>query len=338
MFRLIERIKGMKDIIHLEIGDPDENTHPRIVGACIDSLRKGETHYTPPTGIDDFKTAIQETTLRSRGFKPDKSQILVTAGANIIIYLTIRCLVKEKGLVSYPNPGFPTYSSVCDVMGIKNSPNAELAIVNSPSNPTGWVVDMETLKNMYRKFKYVLSDEIYSRIYYGAKFRSISRIDKCKKKVIILNGFSKAFAMTGWRLGVAIGPSEIIEKMGLLHQTLVSCVPEFVQRAGIEAINIDKEYSENMMKRYRDRRDYMVEALNNIHGILCPVPMGSFYLFPSIRGTGLTSEQFAEKALKHGVALLPGTNFGSNGEGYVRISYATSMENLKEGIKRLESM
>lgn len=355
--------KQGENIIHFEIGDPDFKTPDNIIEAAYASMKNGETHYTSSKGLYDFRVAAKEATEHSRGFSPDINQILVTPGANIIIYLAILCLVNPGEEVIVPDPGFPTYYSVAkfceaNIVRIKlkeenkfrMSPDdvkkaitgkTRLIIINSPANPTGSVMTPEELDEVYKIAEengvYLLSDEVYSRMMYGeTKFHSPSSNDQCKHTTIITNGFSKAFAMTGWRLGVAIGPKEVIEKMDLLVQNLFSCVPPFIQRAGVEAIKGDQSESRKMMQIYKERRDLLVDGLNKIPGITCLKPEGAFYVFPNITKTGMTSEKFADFILeKAKVALLSGTSFGEYGEGYVRLTYATSAENIKEGLSRI---
>ena len=222
------------------------------------------------------------------------------------------------------------------------TPKTRLIIINSPSNPTGAVMTQEEINEVYDIAKengiYLLSDEIYSRMMYGQnRFSSPSMRDQCQQTTIVLNGFSKAFAMTGWRLGVAMGPEEVIEKMGLLLQTLCSCVPPFIQRAGIAAMKDSQDEIKKMISIYNERRDILVDGLNRIPNISCLPSEGAFYLFVNIKQTGMTSGEFADFILgKAKVALLPGTNFGEHGEGYVRITYATGIEKIKEGIVRIK--
>ncbi len=369
MFKVLHDVQMMEKhgehIIHFEIGDPDFSTPAHIIKAAAQSLDKSETHYTSSMGLYDLRAVAAETTLRSRGFRPDISQVLVTPGANIIIYLAVECLVNPGEEVIVPDPGFSTYYSVLKLCNAKPvrvplreenefrmnpddilkaiTPKTKLIIVNSPNNPTGSVMTKEELDRVYEIAKthnlFLLSDEIYARMMYdGPTFYSPSIHDGCKERTVITNGFSKAFAMTGWRLGVAIGPSDIIEKMGLLVQTICSCVPPFIQRAGIAAIEGDQKPITHMMETYQKRRDVLVEGLNNIPGIHCLKPHGAFYVFPNITQTGMSSEEFADFALNHAkIALLPGTNFGVYGQGYVRLTYATDLKNILEGIKRLSS-
>lgn len=367
MFKVLDKVKKLEqqgeNIIHFEIGDPDFDTPRHIIEAAYTSMKKGETHYTSSMGLYDMRVAASEATSFSRKFTPSIDQVLITPGANIIIYLAVKCLVNPGEEVIFPDPGFPTYYSVikfCKVVPVRVplreenkfrmnpedikkaiSPKTRLIIINSPSNPTGSVMTPEEIDEVYRIAEengiYLLSDEIYSRMMYGdAKFHSPSANDACRHTTIILNGFSKAFAMTGWRLGVAIGPEEIIEKMGLLVQTLCSCVPSFIQRAGIAALKEDQTEIRRMMEIYKERRNLLVEGLNKIPGISCLKNDGAFYVFPNITKIGVNSEQFANFILENArVAILPGTNFGEYGEGYVRLTYATGIEQIKEGLERI---
>jgi len=370
MFKVLDMVQKLekqgKDIIHFEIGDPDFSTPSHIIEAAYNSMKRGETHYTSSMGLYDMRTAAMDATSFSRGFTPLIEQVLITPGANIIIYLVIKCLVNPGEEVIFPDPGFPTYYSVIKLCGavpirvplkeenkFRMNPEdirkaitskTKLIIINSPNNPTGSVMTPKEIDETYQIAKkhniYLFSDEIYSRMMYDekAKFHSPSSNDFCKDIVIIGNGFSKAFAMTGWRLGVAIGPKEIIEKMGLLVQTLCSCVPPFIQRAGICALKEDQAEIKRMMSIYKERRDVLVDGLNSIDGISCLKSEGAFYVFPNIKKTRITSERFADFILKEAkVAILPGTNFGKYGEGYVRLTYATGIENIKKGIDRIRT-
>jgi aspartate/methionine/tyrosine aminotransferase len=326
-------------------------------------MKKGETHYTSSMGLYDMRVAVAETTLFSRKFKPSIDQVLVTPGANIIIYLAVKCLVNPGEEVIVPDPGFPTYYSVIKLCNVKAkrvplkednkfrmnpddirraiTAKTRLIIINSPSNPTGSVMTPEELDEVYKIASdnniYLLSDEVYSRMMYDeAKFHSPSTNDGARDTTIITNGFSKAFAMTGWRLGVAIGPEAVVAKMGLLVQTLCSCVPPFIQRAAIAAIKEDQTEIRQMMQIYKERRNLLVEGLNKIPGISCLKTGGAFYAFPNISKTKMTSEEFADFILeKAKVALLPGTNFGIYGKGYVRLTFATDIEKIKEGLERI---
>lgn len=368
MFKMLDKVqkheRSGREILHFELGEPNFDTPPNIVAAACDALKNGETHYTSSMGLYAFREVVQRTTEFSRGFKPDIDQILVTPGANAIIYLAVSCLVNQGEEVIVPDPGFPTYYSAIRYCGaipvtvplrefnqFRMNPDdlrkrittkTRLIILNSPSNPTGGVMTPEEIDEVARIAEehdiYLLSDEIYSRMMFDRKsrFHTPARLDQCKERTIIINGFSKAFAMTGWRLGVAIGPKEVIEKMGLVVQTIVSCVPPFIQLAGIEAINGDQTLIAEMMAEYQRRRDVLVEGLNTIPGIKCVKPEGALYAFPNISGTGMTSEEFADFALeKTGVALLPGNSFGAHGEGYVRLCYVNTLANIERAVEKL---
>ena len=371
MFKVLAAVQQLErqgeNVVHFEIGDPDFSTPKNIVNAACESLRKGETHYTSSIGLTDFREVICQTTENTRGFSPQISQVLVAPGANILIYYAIRCLVNSGDEVLVPDPGFPTYYSVlkfCGVApvrvplreenGFRMNPEdvrkcitdkTRLIIINSPQNPTGSVMTPAEIEEIYTIAEendiYLYSDEIYARMMFddAVPFYSPGKIDKGLKRTIIANGFSKAFAMTGWRLGVAIGPEDVIEKMGLLLQTTSSCVSPFVQRAGIEAIQGDQSEVREMMRVYRRRRDLLVNGLNSLPGVNCLKPDGAFYVFPNIKKTGHTSESFAHLMLeKAKVALLPGTNFGEYGQGYVRLCYATSEDRIIEGIRRMKNV
>ncbi|MFA7279088.1 MAG: pyridoxal phosphate-dependent aminotransferase [Sterolibacterium sp.] len=367
MFRLIDKVKRLeaqgRRIIHLEIGDPDFGTPKSIIEAAKQSLDRGETHYGSSWGMTDFVEAIKRTTKRSRGFTPDTDQVLVTPGANIAIFYAVFCLSNPGQEVLVPDPGFPSYLSAIRMCGAIPVPyplrdqnafrmraedieplitdRTRLLIINSPQNPTGAITEPDALKEIYElavKYDlYVYSDEIYARMVYGDQdFFSIATLDGCKQRVILSNGFSKAFAMTGWRLGAIVAPPEVTERMMLLLQTTSSCVSAFVQRAGIEAITGDQQPVKTMMAEYKARRDLLIDGLNRIHGISCHMPGGAFYAFPNIGNFGMSSEAFADAMLdKAGVALLPGSNFGDQGEGFVRICYASSRENISAALDRI---
>ena len=368
MFQVLEKVQALErkgcKILHFELGEPDFDTPPNIVEAAVKALRGGVTHYTSSLGLHVFRVAACEATAKSRGFKPDISQVLVTPGANAIIYYTIKCIVSPGEEVIIPNPGFPTYFSAAAACGAKAvsvrlrpekkfalqaedvesvvTDKTKLLILNTPSNPTGAAMSEEEIRAVYEVAKrhdlYVLSDEIYSRLIYSPDrhFFSASSIDCCRERTIVINGFSKAFAMTGWRLGCAIGPSHVIEKMGLLNETIVSCVPPFIQEAGIEAIVGDQSKVREMAHEYFIRSKRLAEGLDGIDGISCPTPAGAIYVFPDIRGTGMSSEVFADHVLNiAGVAVCPGTSFGEYGEGFVRFSSVNSIEAIDMAIYRL---
>lgn len=357
-----------KEILHFELGDPDFDTPKNIVQAAIESLKNGETHYAPSSGLLEFKKASAEVTLRSRGFKPDLDQLLVCPGANVQIYYAAACAVNPGEEVIVPDPGFVSYFSILKFLGIKIirvplyeknefrlnpddvqeaiTDKTRMIIMNSPSNPTGAVMTEGEVRRMYEIAKeydvYLLSDEIYARMLYrdaNTSHHSPSKFDHCKERTIVVNGFSKSYAMTGWRLGVVTGPAELINKMGLLLETTTSCVSPFIQKAGIEALKGSQEPIINMVDEFRERRDIMVEGLNSLPGITCLKPKGAFYVFPNVTKTGLTSEEFADVMLNQaGVALAPGTIFGEYAQGYVRLCYANSVETIKKAIEGMRKV
>lgn len=371
MFKVLAHVldleKQGKNIIHFEIGDPDYDTPLNIKEAACTAIMNGETHYTGSSGILDMRLAVCNTTELSRGFRPKIEQVLVTPGANIIIYYAIRCLVDPGEEVIIPDPGFPTYLSAIKFCGAKPvcvplreenefrmnpddirksiTDKTRLIIINSPQNPTGAIMTPEELNDIYDIAEehdiYLYCDEVYARMVYEEKnrFYSPSGRDRCLNRTIVANGFSKAFAMTGWRLGCAIGPEIVIEKMGLLLQTTSSCVSPFIQRAGIEAIRGSQDAVKGMMKEYKERRDLLVNGLNELPGVKCLSPGGAFYVFPNITKTGMDDGTFAKRMLEDaGVALLPGSNFGDNGKGFVRLCYANSKENIRDGLARMRSV
>jgi aspartate/methionine/tyrosine aminotransferase len=368
MFKLLEKAQKLEKergkIIHFEIGDPDFATPKNISDAAINAIKNENTHYVSSFGLTEFREKICEATQKSRGFKPDLDQVLITPGANIAIFYAISCIVNPGEEIIVPDPGFPTYYStikMCDAVPIRvpllesnnfrmNPKDIEnsitektrMIIINSPQNPTGSVMTEEEIKMTYEIAKkheiFLYSDEIYARmIYKNSVFNSPSIFDKCQEYTIISNGFSKAFAMTGWRLGAVIGPSYIIEKMRLLLETTSSCVPPFIQKAGIEAIEGEQTLQKKMYEEYEIRRDLIVNGINSISGLSCVVPGGAFYVFVNIKKTGMTSEEFCDYMLEDsGVAMLPGTSFGQFGEGFVRICYAVGQSDINDAMQRIK--
>ena len=368
MFKLLDKVKKLenegKKIIHFEIGDPDFATPENISNAGIDAIKNGFTHYESSSGLTEFRQKICETTEMSRGFKPNIDQVLVTPGANIAIFYAISCIVNPGEEIIVPDPGFPTYYStikMCDAKAVRipllesnkfrmNPKDIEnsitektrMIIINSPQNPTGSVMTEEEIRMTYEIAKkhdlYLYSDEIYARmVYKDSVFNSPSVYDKCQERTIISNGFSKAFAMTGWRLGAVIGPSNVVEKMKLLLETTSSCVPPFIQKAGIEAIEGEQTSQKIMYSEYEKRRNMVVDGINSIPGLNCITPGGAFYVFVNIKKTGMTSESFCEYILEDsGVAILPGTSFGEFGEGFIRICYAIGQNEIKNALERIK--
>lgn len=365
MFKTLARVKELEArgqrITHFEIGDPDFPTPPHIVEAGIAALRGGDTHYPTSSGIAELRDAVAWAHQREFGFRPDRSQVVVAPAISFIYFIT-RCVVNTGEEVIVPDPGFASYYSAFDFIGAKwiNVPALEknefrlspediaaritertrLVIINSPNNPTGAVMTKEEImavgKLCLERGIYLLTDETYSQMIYDAPHHSPSVLDQCRERIVVLNSFSKSYAMTGWRLGWGIGPSELMEKIGLLIQTVISAVPPFIQRAGIAALTGDQGCIRDMVAEYRRRRDVMVQGLSQLPGVRCCKPEGAFYVFPNVAGTGMTSAEFTEFALEQaGVALLSGTTFGSHGEGYVRLCYANSLENCRQGLRRL---
>ncbi|KYK29120.1 MAG: hypothetical protein AYK23_05305 [Candidatus Proteinoplasmatales archaeon SG8-5] len=365
-FKVLARARQMeregRDILHFEIGEPDFDTPRHIKDACIRALNDGETDYVNSSGILGLREAIRDEIEQTRGFRPDLNQILVGPGANPIIYYVMACTVGPRKNVVVGSPGFMSYFANLDYTGFEGrfvvlkeenefrmdpedvcgamDGETGLIIMNSPSNPCGSVMTKAEIERMAEiaeeKDVYLLTDEIYSKMTYDETHYTPSIRDECRERTILLDGFSKAYAMTGWRLGYAVGPAPLIEKMGLLLQTIISCTTNFIQYGGIAAIKGDQQCVADMMAEFRKRRDAIVSGLNSIANISCVNPQGAFYAFPNITKTGMTSQEFADYALDEmGIAILPGTGFGPGGEGYVRFSYASSVEDINEAIRRM---
>jgi aspartate aminotransferase len=354
-----------KHIIHLQLGEPDFDTPQHIVDAAVEALRSGDTHYTPTAGIPALRKAIAEYTSETRGIEFAPEEVVVTPGGKPIMFFSILALTGEGDEVVYPDPGFPIYQSVVNFSGATPVPlklkeeegfgfspeqirslvndKTKLVIINSPHNPTGGMISEESLEELARlavKHDFmVMSDEIYSRIAYDYDSvpKSISTYPGMKDRTIILDGFSKTFAMTGWRLGYGVMPVKLAEQMTRLAVNCNSCTPGFIQQAGIAALTGPQEPVEAMVEEFRRRRDVVVNGLNEIPGISCIQPAGAFYVFPNITQLGKNSDTVANDLMYEGhVALVAGTSFGDAGEGYIRISYANSLENLNEALRRIK--
>jgi aspartate/methionine/tyrosine aminotransferase len=365
-FEVLARARALeaagKKVVHLEIGEPDFDTPPNIVEAGIDALRRGFTHYGPASGMPELRAAIADEMQRTRGFRPAPEEIIVCPGAKPVMFYLLLALVQEGDEVVYPNPGFPIYESMINFAGAKAvacpileenhfsfdpgaleklvTPRTRLLILNTPSNPTGGLIDRDALERVaaiaLRHDFLILSDEIYGRIIYEGSLASITAFDGLCERTVVLDGFSKAYAMTGWRLGYGVGPRDVIQKMTRLQINSASCTATFTQMAGIEALRGPQGAVDEMVATFRKRRDRIVAGLNAIPGISCRTPKGAFYVFPNVRKTGKSSQQFADLLLNEfGVACLAGTAFGRFGEGHLRLSYATSMENIEEGLRRI---
>jgi aspartate/methionine/tyrosine aminotransferase len=355
--------KQGKDIVHLEIGEPDFDTPKNIKEAAVKALYAGYTHYVPAAGIPELREAIAEYVSRTRKIEVDPDEVVVTPGAKPIMFFSILACVNPGDEVLYPNPGFPIYESMINFVGAKPVPiplkeekdfrldpeyvkekinkKTKMIILNSPENPTGGVLTREDLEAIAdciagKDDVLVLSDEIYSRIIYEGSHESIASLPSMKEKTIILDGFSKTYAMTGWRLGYGVMRKDLAQKIAQLMINSNSCTCAFIQMAGVEALKGPQDEPKRMVSEFKRRREVIVSGLNEIKGITCKKPHGAFYVFPNITGTGMKSREFSDYLLnKASVAVLPGTSFGEYGEGYLRISFANSVENLKKALNRI---
>ncbi len=369
MFQIMDKARILEaaghEIIHLEIGDPDFASPPEAIKACKSSLDNGLTHYVSSYGLEELRNAGSEANFKSRGFRPQIDQIVVTAGANIQIYYVVACTVNPGDEVIISDPSFVTYEEIIKLVGgvpvkiplreennFRLDPsdleraitkNTRLIITNSPHNPTGAVIQKNTYREIYdicEKYDiYLLSDEVYGRMVYqnsDVSFFSPSEFDQCKERVIIVHSLSKSFSMTGWRIGAVTAPIILARKIALLLETTSSCVPPFIQKAAVAAISGSKDYVDKMMIHYKSRRDLLVKELNKVDGISCQLPDGAFYAFANIKKTGLTSIEFSNVLLeKFGIATCPGIYFGNAGEGFVRFCFAQPEEKIKIACMRM---
>ncbi len=353
--------KGRK-VVHLEIGEPDFDTPANIRKAATEALEEGFTHYGPSAGLPEFRKVIADTWSRDRGIPCDADNVIVTPGAKPIMFYVMLALLEEGDEVLYPNPGFPIYESVGNFLGARTvpyvlreekgfdldlkeleskvTPRTKLLILNSPHNPTGAVLSPETIQGiaaLARKHSfYILADEIYARMLYEGRHLSIASLPGMAERTIVLDGFSKTYAMTGWRLGFGIMNKDLAVHVARLQTNSNSCTATFTQKAGIAALTGTQSTVEAMNAEFRIRRDTIVKGLNQIPGIQALMPHGAFYVFPNITGTGMTSKQLADALLEEaGVACLAGTAFGAHGEGYLRLSYANSLENLQLALQQI---
>jgi len=366
-FEVFARAKALeakgRDIVHLEIGEPDFDTPKNIVDAAMNAIGKGYTHYGPSAGLPEARAAIAEYVAKTRGVAVDPLQVVITPGAKPIIFFTVLALLDPGDEVIYPDPGFPIYESMAQYVGAKRVPlplkeennfafdpdqleslitkKTRLVIINSPHNPTGGVLPKETIARLselaVKHDFYVLSDEIYSRVIYdGAQNYSPYSYPGMPERTIILDGHSKTYAMTGWRLGYGVFPKEMAARVAKLQTNSTSCTCSFTQIAGVEALQGPQDSVDAMLKEFKTRRDLVVDGLNKIKGFRCHRPSGAFYVFPNITGTGKTSKEVENYLMEEaGVAVLAGTSFGPQGEGFVRLSYANSQANLRKAIERI---
>ncbi len=352
-----------KEVVHLEIGEPDFDTPQNISDAAIQAIKEGYTHYNPAAGYPDVRKVISEEISKTRGINVAPEQVVITPGGKPVMFFTIFALVDEGDEVIYPNPGFPIYESLINFIGAKAvpiplrekndfrldvkelenliTPKTKLLIINSPQNPTGGVLthdDLEAIAKIANDNDlWVLSDEIYSRILYEAQFESITQFDGMPERTIILDGMSKTYAMTGWRLGYGVMNKQMAAHVARLQTNSNSCVSAFSQMAIKEALTGPQEEARKMVEQFKERRDVIVDGLNQIEGFRCKKPLGAFYVFPNISAFGKKSKQMEEILLEeYGVAGLAGTSFGQYGEGYLRFSYANSVENIKKALAKIK--
>ena len=367
-FEVLAKAKALesqgKNIIHLEIGEPDFDTPSNIIKAAQDALSNGYTHYGPSPGLMEVRERIAQEVSETRNISVSANNVVITPGAKPIMFFAMLALVDEGDEVIYPNPGFPIYESMINFVGgipvpmkllasnnfevdlndVANqiSAKTKLMIINSPNNPCGSVIskeDLTALAQLAQKNDItILTDEVYRRFLYEGEYFSPASVPGMTERTIILDGFSKTYSMTGWRVGFGVMPENLVEPISRLSTNSVSCTASFTQIATLEAMNGPQEEPMQMVEEFKKRRGVIVDGLNSIPGITCPMPGGAFYVFPSIEGTGMSSKQFANDLLeKHGVACLAGESFGEYGKGCIRFSFANSMENLEDALERINS-
>ncbi len=352
-----------KSIIHLEIGEPDFDTPANVVEAAVDALHKGWTHYGPAAGLPELRQTIADYVSRTRGVRVSADEVVVVPGGKPIIFFTILTLIDEGDEVIYPNPGFPIYESMIHYVGGRAVPihlreerdfsldvdelaalitdRTKLIILNSPHNPTGGVIERRDVEQVAKVIGerniLVLSDEIYSRLLFEGEHFSIMSVPGMQERTILLDGFSKTYAMTGWRMGYGVMRADLAAHITRLMTNSNSCTASFTQMAGIEALRGDQSSVDHMCAEFKRRREVFVAGLNKIKGFSCRMPKGAFYVFPNITKTGWKSKPLADALLDQaGVAALSGTAFGDFGEGYLRFSVANSLENLQQALDRID--
>jgi aspartate aminotransferase len=368
-FEVLARARALeaqgKSIIHLEIGQPDFPTPLHVKEAGKRAIDEGWTGYGPTAGFPEFREAIADYISRTRNIKVSGANVCVVPGGKPIMYFLMTALLEAGDEVIYPNPGFPIYESLVDFLGAVRvpmplieergfsfdldvlerslSPRTKLVILNSPGNPTGGVIpkaDLKRIADMLRgRDLVILSDEIYSRIYYEEEPESITQFDGMLEKTVILDGFSKTYSMTGWRLGYGVMPQWLATAVERLMVNSNSCTASFTQRAGLAALQGPQDCVDQMVTEFRRRRDAIVAGLNSIPGFRCSTPAGAFYAFPNVTGTGLSSKALEDLLMNEaGVSCLSGAAFGSYGDGYLRFSYANSLENIEEALSRIRKV
>jgi len=365
-FEVLARAQALeaqgKSVVHLEIGEPDFDTPAHIREAAIEAMQAGWTHYGPSAGLRDVREAIASYIEKTRSIFAEPDQVVVTPGGKPILFFTMLALLDEGDEAIYPNPGFPIYESVIEFLGAKAvpirlreernwsfdvdelaslvTPRTKLLVLNSPHNPTGGTLDHASLKaiaDLAAKHGFwILSDEIYSRILYEGTHESIAAFPGLKERTILLDGFSKTYAMTGWRLGYGVMEKSLAAHVARLMTNCNSCTNSFVQKAGKAALTGPQDSVDDMVAEFQRRRTRLVEGLNALPGVSCTMPTGAFYAFPNVTGTGMSSGDLARAMLDEaGVAVLSGTAFGKFGEGYLRLSYANSLPNLEKALERM---
>jgi aspartate aminotransferase len=350
-----------REIVHLEIGQPDFETYPHVALAGIRAIAAGQTRYNPPSGLRALREALAEDAGRRRGVEFLPGQVVIAPGTKPLLLLPMLALLDPGDEVIYPDPGFPSYEAAIGLAGAKPvplplvearsfdldlealeaglNPRTRMILLNSPSNPTGGILSAETLGRVAELARahdlWILSDEIYARLVYEGEAPSIVSLEGMAERTIVADGFSKTYSMTGWRLGFGIMPRALAEKVDLLLTHSVGCTATFTQFAGLEAIRGPQDAVDAVVAEFRRRRDLIVAGLNAIPGMHCLMPRGAFYAFPNVQSFGRSSTELAELLLeKAGVAVLPGAAFGSHGEGYLRLSYANSAEQIQKALER----
>ena len=367
-FEVLVKAKALeakgRDIIHLEIGEPDFDTPTNIIDSACDALHNGFTHYGPSAGMMELREVIARYVSETRRVNVTPDEVVIVPGGKPIIFFSILALAEERDEIIYPNPGFPIYESMINYVGAKAVPirlreeldfrldvdeftslindRTKLVIVNSPHNPTGGVLEKKDIDAIAHAIGdrniMVLSDEIYSQLIFEGEHHSIMSIDGMKERTILLDGFSKTYAMTGWRMGYGVMRADLATHISRLMTNSNSCTASFTQIAGVEALRGSQKSVDAMRAEFKKRRDVMVAGLNKIKGFTCRVPHGAFYVFPNITKTGWPSKKLADALLEDaGVAGLSGTAFGDFGEGYLRFSVANSIENIEKALDRIDA-
>ncbi|MEI7759893.1 MAG: pyridoxal phosphate-dependent aminotransferase [Thermoleophilia bacterium] len=367
-FAVLARARALEaeglDVIHLEIGEPDFETPSHVAEAGIAAIRAGETHYCQTAGLPVLREAAAASLSLSRDIPVDPQNVLVANGAKPFLFFTVLATCGPGDEVIYPDPGFPIYESAVRFAGATPIPlplredrgfsfdpaeleslltdRTRLVILNAPQNPTGGVIPLADLERaaaaILRTPAWVLTDEVYARITYDVDAPSISSLPGMLERTILLDGFSKTFSMTGWRLGYAAVPADLVDPLTRLIVNSTSCVPPFVQLAGVAALEGPQDAVVEMVAEFRRRRDYLVPALNTIPGVSCIEPGGAFYAFPNVSGLPIDADTLSERLLvEAGVALLSGSAFGVHATGHLRVSYASSLRNLEQAVERIRA-